>query len=249
MLYRTLAILIVGFWLVMTGLLVRTELVPDATRLREVPMFHVVKLLFLHEQPSDLQVFSDNLRVGDLRIHPRTDPDTQQRRIEFSGNLQLHFPAPTRQRFAWDGAFELDRLGKLQLFRFGLSTQESTKARMDLLINPLSRRALFTMQQRGGIREEQEYTLDENGANEVFAQLGIDPAIVKSVHGRAAALAPTLSARQSTLRIHGERVETYLISVTQNEHVLADIHVSQLGQVLKVKTAFGYTLVPQDVVP
>ena len=66
MLYRTCAALIVVFWLVMAGLLVRQHVGAGDAALREVPVAHVVKLLLSPEQPSVLNSFSDQQRLGHL---------------------------------------------------------------------------------------------------------------------------------------------------------------------------------------
>ena len=72
MFYRTVAIFIVLFWLTMTGLLVHQQVRPGDSALREVPPAHVVKLLFMHHQPSNLNIYSDKLRLGQLVIEPET---------------------------------------------------------------------------------------------------------------------------------------------------------------------------------
>ena len=56
MVTRFLSISIVLFWLTMTGLLVRMELWPNHSSLRSIPIEHVAKLMWLHEQASDLIV-------------------------------------------------------------------------------------------------------------------------------------------------------------------------------------------------
>src|SRR5262245_7266621 len=64
MIYRTAAALIVVFWLVMTTLLIRNEVNPEDSRLREVPVTHVLKLLYLHEQPSHLRIYAGGTPIG-----------------------------------------------------------------------------------------------------------------------------------------------------------------------------------------
>jgi hypothetical protein len=49
--------------------------------------------------------------------------------------------------------------------------------------------------------------------------------------------------------IHGERIQTYLVSIGQNGQTLLEADISQLGQILRAKTLIGYTLMPDDLVP
>jgi len=52
----------------MAGLLVRQHVGAGDAALREVPVGHVVKLLLMHEQPSALNIYSDQRRLDPLNI-------------------------------------------------------------------------------------------------------------------------------------------------------------------------------------
>src|SRR5438552_14605774 len=108
MLYRAVAILIVLFWLTMTGLLVRKEARPADSALREIPVSHVIRLLFLHEQASELNILSEKLRLGHLHLQPRASKEAASQAFEFSGYLQFPVPGSARQRVVWDGELELE---------------------------------------------------------------------------------------------------------------------------------------------
>jgi hypothetical protein len=60
---------------------------------------------------------------------------------------------------------------------------------------------------------------------------------------------PVIRARQSSLRWHGERTDTYLVTIEQNGQMLVEAHFSQLGQMLLGKTVLGYTLRSSDLLP
>src|SRR5205809_1906998 len=124
MTYRIVCILVVGFWLTMAGLLLKTELHPGKSRLREVRMEHVVKVLFDHEQQSDLTIYSERARLGHLRIYPHRDKETGQRLLDFDGNLQLRLPTLPKQRFSWNGVVEMDASLATQLFDVTFKMEE-----------------------------------------------------------------------------------------------------------------------------
>ncbi len=88
MLYRPCTALIGVFWLVMAGLLVRQHVGASDAALRKVSVAHVVKLLLTHEQPSDLNIFSDQRRLG---------------------HLLTALPGAARQRIVWNGSWELKK--------------------------------------------------------------------------------------------------------------------------------------------
>ena len=54
---------------------------------------------------------------------------------------------------------------------------------------------------------------------------------------RSAASARRVFAQRGSLLIHGERIETYLVTYRQSGQTFLEAQVSQLGQVLQVKTA------------
>ena len=127
MLYRTVAIFIVLFWLTMTGLLVHKEMRPGDSALREVPVAHVVKLLFMHRadpeiSKSKLNIYSDKLRLGQLNLTPETGDQGQYRDLKFDGDLQVLIPGGKRERIGWKGVLQMDKLLTIQRFQLAVET-------------------------------------------------------------------------------------------------------------------------------
>ena len=96
--------------------------------------------------------------------------------------------------------------------------------------------------------ESSEYTLDEQGLKKILKQVDLDPAIYDSLRSPGAPTAK-VTAQESSLMIHHERAKTYLIEVRQGGQTLLEMHISELGTVLRVKTLVGYTLAPDDLLP
>jgi hypothetical protein len=247
MLYRAAAILVVIFWLTMTGLLLRNEVRPGDSALREVPVGHVVKLLFHHQQTSDLNIVNDRLRLGRLRILPQSDKTTGLRVIAFDGDLHLTVPGAKRQRVAWKGELEMDKALVTQRFQLGVTTHDPMEIRSEIVVLPKENVARYQVS-AGGTVERQEFSLDERGARQVFQQLGIDPEMLPAAqmpHPKP----PTVRAQQSSMEIHGERMDTYLVTVESNGQTWLECHVDQLGKIVKATTLLGYTLTPDDITP
>ena len=247
MLHRLATICIIAFWLTMTGLLVRNEIRPAGSLLREVPIHHILKLLFLHSQRSELKIYSDSTLIGYMRMEPHVDPATDERTLEFNGAAQLRTAAAQRQRLQWDGSLSLDRAFTFRQLRFGLTMNDP--APMRVTIDTDRERAHVTLKSNSEVLTEHDFTLDEAGARELLAQLGLDPAMLTAFAGSKSELKPVFRARQSSLSIRGERVDTYLVTFEQSGQTVGEIHLSQLGQVLHVKTPLGYTLAPEDIAP
>jgi hypothetical protein len=208
----------------------------------------VLKLLFLHQQPSDLNINSDGIRLGHLQVQPRVVTETGDRRLEFSGNVLIRVPNAPRQRFSWDGFFHMDRAYTLRQLLLRVNLHDAGY-RAEVQVLPEENRATYKLLAGDKVVQEDAFTLDRKGAEQVLQQLAIDPAMLQAISGNAATTQPSLTAQQSSMHIRGERLETYLVSLQQGGQTLLDMHVSQLGGILRVQTFFGYRLEPNDIAP
>jgi hypothetical protein len=250
MLFRLLTAAIILFWITMTALLVRSEMWPNQSALRTVPIEHVAKLLWKHEQPSNLTIWSEGARVGHFALHPIVRKEDEARLLEYSGNLQLRLPGVGLQRLSWDGIAEFDQVFDLRslLLGIGQRQREPSTMRHEILFIPAQHLARYSLKNDRHELESHEYSLDETGLKQVLEQLAFDPALFEAFRGSNTA-APVMTAQVSSMTIHNDRVETYLVTVQQGGQTLLETHVSQLGQFLFVKSLIGYTMAPEDVVP
>lgn len=245
--YRIFAALIVGFWLVMSALLFRLEVHPEKSTLLDVPVSHVLKLMFVQAQPSNLNIVVGGQHMGSLSIRPNTTADKQTRSVAFAGNLSLQLPMMSRQRVAWDGTLDLDRAFEMTALKFSVLVRESGYT-TEFIIDPRAHRVSYRMLQRGRFITQSSLPLDSDGASSALLQLGIDPTILANLRENFASLAsPTMTAKQSELKIRNEKIDAYQLTVRQGDAVIADIYVSQLGQILLAKTPLGFTLSSEDI--
>ncbi len=249
MVTRLVTLTIVLFWITMTTLLVRSELWPDRSSLRSLPVEKVAKLMWFHHEPSDLVVWSGSQRVGHLRLYPKIRDSDGARIFECSGNLRVSLPGSQRQRVSWDGVMEFDAALQMRKMVLGLSMHDVALDRAEITVLPDENRVLFKLK---NVMEKElrsaEFTLDEQGLKKVLAQADLDPAIYDTIRSSA----PTktiVTAHESSLVIHGEKTKTYLIEVRQGGQTLIEAHVDELGRVQRVKTLFGYYLMQEDLTP
>lgn len=244
---RLLALLITGFWVTMWTLLLRTELEPQRAALREVPIEHVLKLFFQHQQASDLFLNTDGARIGYVRFHPQVRQDDGVQVLEFSGNVQLRLPGAPRQRLVWNGEAELTpalELSKLQLTSaFRESTlNDAPENIVKLSMDMQKKTASYEILSDQRLVDAQTFTLDEAGVRKLMDRVGVDPTILQTVNLQTKGTPPRFSAHRSSLKLRDEKVDTLLISAEMNGQTLLECHVSQLGQILHAKTITGWTL-------
>jgi hypothetical protein len=239
--YRAVSTLIVLFWLTMTALLLRNEIKPGDSALREVPPGHVVKLMLHHHNKSELNIVGDKTRLGHVEIMPQSRKEDGMREIAFKGWVHFTEPGGDRQRVAWDGEIEMDKDLTIHRFRLGVVMHEGGKLRSEVVVLPGENVAHYTLSSATGVLEKQDYTLDERGAHNVMQQLGVDSTMLP-MGTTSKTQAPVVKAQQSSIDVHGDRLDTYLVSVSMNGQTLLECHVDQLGHVVKASTIFGYGL-------
>lgn len=248
MFYRTVAVFIVLFWLTMTGLLVHQEIRPGDSALREIPVSHVVKLVFMHRQDPHpaLNISSDKERIGQLNLTPKVDPQTQDHNIDFAGYFQVAVPGAKRERIGFDGTVNMDKL--LDIKRFQLSIKTRNPVEMDTVIEVLPQQNLarYLIRSQGIVADRQDFTLDEHGARTALDHAGIDPALLPISWKAPAGSGFSAKARLSSLTVHGSQMDTYQVTVEANGQTLLECHVDQLGHVVYASTLLGYTLSPAD---
>ena len=140
-----------------------------------------------------------------------------------------------------DDAFSFSRL------RLTLSTHQPVQ-QLELDVDSAKNLAHFTISLNAEEIEKGSFTLDQNGMTSLLERTGLPVGILKSLLSKQTSLpAPAVTARQSTLKMGGETISTYVISATLSGQPLVEAHITQLGQILQAKApALGYKLLPHN---
>lgn len=246
MLHRLAAILITAFWVIMWALLIRTELEPEGASLRAVPVEHVLKLMFHHQQSSDLSLRNEGKLIGHLRLIPRVMPEDQSRVLDYSGSLRLRLPGAERQRFSWIGESIFDPTLNLQRLTVNFTIHQSTlqegaDTQLSFAFDAATKAARYEIRTGQTILEKQEFAATEEGLKNLIRRAGFDPGVVQTITPTGNT-PPQITAKRSTFRLHGEEIDTLLLTMEYNGQTMFQVHISQLGQVLSAKTVLGWTL-------
>jgi len=243
MLYRLVSITIVVFWGVMTALLVRNEINPGASSLREVPVSHVLKQLFTFEQRSNLRIFNGSTPIGHLFMYPHVDPETEARVLEFTGTLQFDVGPNRKQRVSWDAIFRMNSTFEMQESEYRIRMHDPGDLLAEIRTDARNPRLHVRLSSKDQIIQDMEIPLNRSGLEGVAQQFGATGDVLNMIQQPAAAKQPTIRARQSSIRLgHDQRTETFLVTIEQNGQTFIECHFSQLGQALKATSIFGYTL-------
>jgi hypothetical protein len=248
-LYRVAAALIVVFWIAMTTLLLRSEFAPAQSRMREIPPAHVLKLLFLHQQSSELSIQYQGNPVGRLHVQPQVRREDGSRVIEFVGNALFHLPGVARERMSWDGAVEMTRELAVREVRVGFNLRGAERYRVEVTHDVAANRGRYELKLGDTSVSARDYSFDAAGRAALLREAEAAPQLVAMIQAAIQSAGPqeplAIAARQGTLDFQGEPIETTLVSFSQGKQSLLEVHVNQLGQVMRAETLLGYTLVPE----
>jgi hypothetical protein len=256
--YRAVSIGIVLFWLVMTTLLVRVELFPDHSDLLPVPPAHVFKQMFLHEQVADLILMHQRQRLGNFHLQakrsPAASPDRPVNSLIASGNFALSLPGQPSQRVTMRALLDLDEHQGVQHFEWVASLHDPKQPLVPstgLSLEGWPARNEYRYKvRRGDWIEKEGYGSPEALLDDPDLRvLGIDPRALLAQAAQQQAASTQVSARRSSLSAHGETIETYLLTIRHAESLETTVQISQLGQVLQVKTFAGYDLYDEMFIP
>jgi hypothetical protein len=265
--YRVAALGIILFWLVMTGLLVRMECFPGTSDLLPVPVEHLFKLMFLHEQPSDLILFQDQERIGDLHLQPHRFPrnaGAARNVLAITGSMILDLPGFESRHLTLRGVFELDDRDAARHFELTATVHEpsqnlparpgaaSQKTAPSLVIafdgEPPHGRYHYAIRRGDALLAEQSGPPATLLDQPELRSIGVGPVVLAAL-AQQLAVSTQLTARRGVFLSKGEEMETYDVAVRQGEALEATIQLSQLGQILAVKTSAGYSLLDESMAP
>ena len=248
MLHRLAIILIVGFWLAMTGLLVVRELYPESTRLNAVPLGYVGQIVFQHEQASHLLIYTSAKEPGFLHIQPRTVAGSGRRVLEFKGSVNLTLPGSSQQHLSWEGTFEMSRTSAPEMLHLDLWTNEPGQ-HLDVAVDFAAKKASFGAKVGDHVVNETAFTLDEAGFGKLMSRAGVDPVMLRQLKASQSEMPQfDFSANSSSLVLAGQKLETFLLSMKAGGQTVFDVQFSQLGQVLFAQVpALGWKLRPNTL--
>lgn len=244
MLYRLAAFGIVAFWLVMMGLFVRLETHPETTGILQVPVSYVARLIFKHSQESRLAVCEQDKPVGSISLRPSITP-AGQRTLDFSGSVSIELPLTPRQRYGFNGRIDLDAALRVVDFHGDLTLQDShcrVDANADTSLKTLH---YDILEGHDHVVASQTLPLDPGILGPQLLQLaGIEPNVLPIPTGGIPP--PTVSARETQITMHSEQLQVYEVLVNEGVSQLIDVYVTQVGEIVMVRTNFGYTLSTEE---
>ncbi len=246
MLHRIIIAIVSLFWLAMVGLYVRLQVFPETMPAwLVVPVPHVMELVLRSADSSTLAIYQSGKRIGTLYVRgSMPKPSDPLRQLLLNGELSLPLP--------------------------GASEKLTFRSRLDFVPEAQTIHALdLTLRMR---QQAMEFHLTYDGTGSIsYALTGGDGRPVHTATGsleellaatplgksgismeRVRALARDASppvAHRDTIKLAGESIPVYRLTLPLGESLSSQIDISQLGRILRITTPFGMTLLAEGIEP
>ena len=256
--HRVLVVGIIVFWVWMMALLFQTEWLPGAPGQQSpVPTAYIWKLMFLHQEPSDLVLFSRGQRLGSFHLQPHREEQTSPgesgpfRSVKALGGFNFDSPWAARQNVVLHGLLELDSHDDVQRLElsaaFHTPKQPTPGWSFALDGQPPTGQWHYSIRQGDDLIREKSGTLAELLDLPELRSLGVDPASLGRMQQQLAHA--TIIAHRDKLRMNGDEIDAYVVSVKDASGLETTLHMNQLGQILALKTPLGFELLDGALTP
>ncbi len=256
--------LVVAFWLVMMGTLVRVELFPAPAQFQSVPTDRILRRVFSNPEPARMIIFYQKKPIGYSRlsiVSPTTSdpilaPPTGSHpgiyRVE--GEIMIHelpfYNSATRFRMYANG--ECDSHYQLQWF----SLKAALGANHVNVLGDMQKRKVHWTYDGDGGYDDREIDLNDKSGNALAGAMGL-PAMANSmlmtelgVQGRPGSPGGTdSSAAPFEMKVSYGRLpigelnqKTYIVESKLNDGMWAKIWVDEQGEILLVDTSIGLSM-------
>lgn len=256
-LYRLCVAAVVGFWLLMAGLLAHTVWFRGDARPQPVPLEYIGHLIFRHELSSDLVLYRGHHRAdGSFHLQPKRLAAGEGRPapgnlLGASGNFLLGLPGLAGQRVVFHGTLEIDAQAQVQRVDLSVSIHEPKSntpgATLHLDGVPAGNHWHYQLTQAGATLREGSGTPEELLAALDTRAYGLDRGMLSPAATRSGAV--TVSAQRGKLHLSEDDLDTFVVTVRHGEGLETTVHLNQVGQVLAVKTFLGFDLYDETLTP
>lgn len=254
MLGRVLSVGIVAFWLVMMSLLIRSELLGTKPLTYDVPIETVMQKMFESGASSDLLIQHQGSEVGtcSLQIVKERGTPTASYRVHTDLNLNLQvWGRSLRLSSSTDSFFD----HRYRLTRF-MSHTATGDSKIEASGDVASKEIQLSFNV-GGVQEKHKlpFSLLENmgpsGAMGLFGMGGLQlPPEGSGAFAKSAlnALAPNnrgpvTTVQETHLMFGKEPVSTWMVHTQYDESLWSKVYVERSGEIQRVETSFGVTMV------
>jgi hypothetical protein len=246
--YRLSCAAVVGFWLVMTVLLINRSYFSSEDRLPVVKNpDEVIERFITHPNSSNLNVYRDREVVGSLSITPR-QLSNGNRDLLMNALGKIDFPGVGKQDVAWQGKLELTPGHEVAKFELTVKFR-NPRMKVGLEFDPQTFDIRYRVEHGGEvlIDSADEESKAVKRVKFLLAAWGLSPKALKSKGQGRESLArdDAIVARFGRVVIGGERQTAYILDVAPMRGRRFKLYFSEAGELLKIGNVLGYEILSE----
>ncbi len=257
MLSRLLSIFIIGFWIVTTGLLLRSIWFPADSRLTEVSPGAVFQLIAARGEASALDIYDDRTIVGNLSVlaGPERSEQGTLTRVKLNGQVNLKSALLQSTRLDLNCQIDLDHGGSVQAYHLTLITLQPSLTL--ILAQPSPDQAPVLLLKKGDtvLLDSSSIKPGREDSHPFIAvllgSLGLSPAEFLAIRASAEAQASSLKieARQGTFELGGTNRQGFVLKMGLPSKPGFRLYVENTGEIVQLETPVSYRLITESIRP
>jgi hypothetical protein len=250
-------VIIIGFWTVMTGMLVQSIWFPADSRLMKVDPGAVFQLIAARGEPSALDVYDDRRIVGQITILA-----TQLRqgarhpiKLRLNGRMNPDLPLLAGVKLELESWAELDHGGEVLAFNLRLATGKNGMVLQVSQPGPEVPPSLL-LTQSGAVLLDSGALPRENAESSPLATfllglLGISQAELTAIRQQAGADASkmVIEARQGKFDLAGRERQGFVVTLGAPGRRGFRMCIENTGEIVLLETPVAYQLVTESIRP
>jgi hypothetical protein len=250
---RLFTIAIIGFWLVMSGLLLRSIWFPADSRLAVVNPGAVFQLIAARGESSELDIYDDRRIVGNLSIS--AGPSGDNTKLGINGRLNLDSGLLPGTSLDLNSQTFLDHGGNTLSFHLTLTTQQP---KLNLIISQPSPEAspfLVLMKDGTALFDSSKAGPGQPEGNPFVAlllgTLGMSYTDFQAMRQDATAAAGTIQveARQGKFELGNSTKQGFILKIGAPGKPGFRMCVENTGEIVRLETPVSYHLMTESLRP
>lgn len=257
MLPRLFTTLIIGFWLVMTGLLMESLWFPADSRLTKVNPGAVLQLISARGEDSDLDIYDDKKIIGQITVKASNAKLSLRRRtqLRIAGRLNVSKAQMAGTNIRLTSRVDLDHSGDVLAFFLEL-TAGGAGPTFTISQSAPESPPHFLLKHRDAVLLDSATLTTENAASNpmiamLMAAMGGSLPDLSSIRRQAesGAAAMTVEARQGKFDLNGSSRQGYIVRLGKPGQPGFRLCVENTGEIVSLETPTSFRLLTQTLRP
>ncbi|MDB6071199.1 MAG: hypothetical protein JWL81_2370 [Verrucomicrobiales bacterium] len=254
---RLLTIVIISFWFVMTGMLMKSIWFPADSLLAEVQPGAVFQLIAARGEASVLDIYDDRKIVGHLNIQTNRFRHSQRHtiKVRMNGKVSLTHPLLAGTSLEIMSWVDFDHAGEILAFDAQFSTGRNALVLKMSQTNRAAAPEIVLTNNLKVIFDSKTFPTDKLESNPVIslllATVGITPTELEAMRKQAETQASEFEivAREGSFDLNGNERQGYILKMGLPGRPGFRLCVENTGEIVRLETPTTFQLITETIRP